>query len=1114
MSTSLLDPSPVRPEEDSPERFRTVGAPTDERTSTEIGGSDQRPRLPGSRFFGNASIRTKVILITVVPLVAMFVFSGVLARSVLDEAQAANRIQDFARLGNESSSLVDVLQTERSSAAAYVTNPGQSADHPTLKNFTEHARTTDEDLRLFLAQYEQLDDDIAEPISSEYEQVKRGFSALSRNRAAVLSQARQGSGVRVGAAVTIYGQLITSLLQMKERLAAASAGDETLSNQLTAVAAFAKYKEAVWQQQIVVRTALEDGQSQFTNDTFGAFRAAVSDESAYRAQFALSGTPKQQEIRNSTVTQELTYQQLRTRAANAGLGNKLSFTLDTWLETSDRENKLLRSVETQINAITVEAAGDFRSDAMRKAIGVISAALAALIVALLVSLAVARSMIRPLVSLRSSALEVAYQSLPDVVRKLQEADSKTAEQASAETVARTLEVRSSDEIGQVAQAFNAIHLEAVRVASEQARLRQSVSAMFVNLSRRSQLLVDRLIRLIDGLEQGERDPDRLAELFKLDHLATRMRRNDENLLVLGGADSGRSWSKPAPLVDVLRAAAAEVEQYTRVKLGTVDDSVQIASGAVNDTVHLIAEILENATSFSSPRTDVTVDARREGNQVVVEVIDQGIGMSRQQLAEFNERLAKPPVFDIAVSRMMGLFVVGRLASRHGVKVMLRDATGGGVLVMITLPSGVLHGARPKEPDLGLRPVERVVSERVDRPEPLSYVPTGGFGGPTAYQYDEQSGAHSTTFHGTSVPTQAPVPAPAEQPIPRRQPAPVVRAESWNGFQTAAERRASHAAPDAEVVETPPSATSAPATYGAYGARSYGTNVVDATPVEPFEASWAQPTQPLPVRPLPEQPLPTRALSDQPLPTRSLSEQPLHQRSLPEQPLPARPVAQPPALPSRSAFVDGPAPASALAPLPVQALPVQPAPAPPQPVVAPDPTIEMPLPIFEATENDWFRARNLPRVPEAAGAQPTPPAAPPAPRVHVSMNETPLTHHANGTTLVAPPAPAPARPAAPAAPVAPPVASQPSESWKSAADAGWRAAQAAAENQPTSTTTSGLPKRVPMAHYVPGKVERSEAPPATRRSPEAVRGVLSSYRSGLEQGRQAGGPAGTGSKEEM
>jgi len=1077
VSTSLLDPSPVHHSEGSAERSPAVDARTEERANVEI-GEQSRPRLPGSRFFGNTSIRIKVIWITVVPLVAMFLFSGILARSVLDEAATASRIQDFARLGNESSTLVDLLQVERSAAAAYVTDPGRTADHPTLKHFVEQGRTTDADLRGFMAEYEKLDDDIAAPIDSEFEQVKRGYGVLTRNRDAVLEQARQGSGVRVGAAVTIYEQLITSLLQMKERLAGAAVGDEALSNQLTAVSAFAKYKEAVWQEQIVVRTALEDGNRRFTNDTFGAFRAAVSDESAFRSQFTLSATERQQEIRNTTLTQELTYQQLRTRAQNAGLGNPLSFSLATWLETSDRENSLLRSVETQLNTLTVQAAGSFRTDAMQKAIVVISAALGALVVALLVSLAVARSMIRPLVGLRSSALEVAYQSLPEVVRKLQDADQQTAAQTAAQTQARTLEVRSGDEIGQVAQAFNAIHLEAVRVASEQARLRQSVSAMFVNLSRRSQLLVDRLIRLIDGLEQGEQDPDRLSELFKLDHLATRMRRNDENLLVLGGADSGRSWSKPAPLVDVLRAAAAEVEQYTRVKLGSVDDSVEVASGAVNDTVHLIAEILENATSFSSPRTDVTVDARREGDLVVVEVLDQGIGMSRTQLAEFNERLAKPPVFDIAVSRMMGLFVVGRLASRHGIKVMLRDASGGGVLVMITLPATVLH--RPAIDAEPPRSVERVASERLDRPAARSYVPTASFGangfddGPTgAFPTTVVSPAASTTFRSAAA-----EPDITTNDMPRRQPGAASRVESWNGFQTAADRRsaapeaapqaspiAAHAAPAAP---TPPAPTLSAPTPAAVppSVRTGPEPVVPADYGASVAESWAQPTQPLPT-----------------------------QASLTQ---------------------------------------------------LPDRTVEMPLPIFEATESDWFRARNLPRVPEAAGAgrqpQPNSPVvtAAPAPASALPPMTVPTTSAAAMPPAPAVPmAPAPAvRPvpaSTPAAPPAPVAAGRPmasdyavavdapgrrtgTERWQSPADAGWRAARAVAEAAPAATTTAGLPKRVPMAHYVPGRVEQSAAKSTTRRSPEAVRGVLSSYRSGLEQGRQVGHPARTGTdsakQEEM
>ncbi len=224
-------------------------------------------------------------------------------------------------------------------------------------------------------------------------------------------------------------------------------------------------------------------------------------------------------------------------------------------------------------------------------------------------------------------------------------------------MAHGVDINSNDEIGQVAQAFNAIHQEAVRVATEQAQLRLSVAAMFVNLARRSQLLVDRLIRLIDKLEQGERDPDRLAELFRLDHLATRMRRNDENLLVLAGAEGGRRWAQTAPLIDVLRAAIAEVEQYTRIKIGSVDDA-EITAKAVNDVVHLVAELLENATSFSSPRTEVLVDARMVHDQVVIESKIRESVCRREQLSELNERLAKPQILEVTVSRMMGLFVVG------------------------------------------------------------------------------------------------------------------------------------------------------------------------------------------------------------------------------------------------------------------------------------------------------------------------------------------------------------------------------------------------------------------------------------------------------------------------
>ena len=298
-----------------------------------------------------------------------------------------------------------------------------------------------------------------------------------------------------------------------------------------------------------------------------------------------------------------------------------------------------------------------------------------LLLAILFAWLVARSMARSLRELRQGALSVAQFGLPHAVSRLRDpslSGSLTPAQV-ADQIAEPLPVRSRDEFGQVTEAFNAVHLEAVRTAAEQAALRSSVATMFVNLARRSQILVDRLIGHLDRLERGEEDPDRLAELFQLDHLATRMRRNDENLLVLAGADSTRMQREPAALIDVLRAAQSEVEHYTRIEFGMIDRDIEVSAHAVNDMVHLVAELFDNATAFSPPnstRHGRGPPARRRRAALVE---DRGIGISREQLRDLNERLANPPMVDVAVSRMMGLVVVARLANRHGVKVELRPA---------------------------------------------------------------------------------------------------------------------------------------------------------------------------------------------------------------------------------------------------------------------------------------------------------------------------------------------------------------------------------------------------------------------------------------------------------
>jgi PAS domain S-box-containing protein len=252
----------------------------------------------------------------------------------------------------------------------------------------------------------------------------------------------------------------------------------------------------------------------------------------------------------------------------------------------------------------------------------------------------------------------------------------------------------------------------IRDVTEQAALRKSIGDLLHNLARRSQGLVDRQLELIDELERHEVDPDRLDELFRMDHLATRMRRNVENLIVLSGVDQRRRWSESVPLGDVVEAAVAEVEDYSRVQITGIHD-LTLAGQAASDVAHLLAELVENATSFSSPTTMVKVSGGPTGNGYVLEIEDHGIGMSDADLAEANRRLAEPLAADIAVSRMMGFHVVGRLAARHGIRVQLRDRWFGGVAALVLLPAALL-GSAGEHPAMAPRVPAGVMAS----PEPL------------------------------------------------------------------------------------------------------------------------------------------------------------------------------------------------------------------------------------------------------------------------------------------------------------------------------------------------------------------------------------------------------------
>nr|WP_304633577.1 nitrate- and nitrite sensing domain-containing protein [Pseudonocardia sp. C8] len=330
-----------------------------------------------------------------------------------------------------------------------------------------------------------------------------------------------------------------------------------------------------------------------------------------------------------------------------------------------------------------------------------------------VILLLGRQMVRSLRLLRSSALEVAERKLPAAVQSMRSGQAPNA-------LVEPVPLDSRDEIGEVARAFDAVHGQAIRLAADQAGLQQNVNSMFVNLSRRSQALVERQLQLIEQLESNEQDPDQLSNLFQLDHLATRMRRNSENLLVLAGTDLAKRNVAPVQVVDVLRAAVSEVEQYQRVVVQT-PPTATIAGRAANDLVHLLAELLDNATNFSPPDSQVVMSTTRTADEsLLIEISDRGVGMSDAELADANQRLSGPAEVDVSASRRMGLFVVGRLAARHHVGVRLASAAvgggSGGLSASVTVPAQLVPSAQRPEEHLDAGPPPQAAAAAPPAPE--------------------------------------------------------------------------------------------------------------------------------------------------------------------------------------------------------------------------------------------------------------------------------------------------------------------------------------------------------------------------------------------------------------
>ena len=327
-----------------------------------------------------------------------------------------------------------------------------------------------------------------------------------------------------------------------------------------------------------------------------------------------------------------------------------------------------------------------RAQGHRELVGIVlivAAGLVVVVAALILTGSFARRLSQDISGLAATAHRLADEQLPQLIER-QRAGEKVSQ---ADPTALGPQPKTA-EIADAVAAIASLQRTALSAATAEAGLRDGLRQVFVSLGRRNQSLLQRQLRLIDALEQKASSPAALADLFTLDHLTTRMRRHAESLTILSGAAPGRTWTEPVPIIDIIRAAVAEVEDYKRVTVFTMAEDA-VTGPAVADMIHLLAELVENATLFSPSTSRVEVRAERVANGFAIEIDDRGLGIAPDQLADINQQLAKPPDFDLANADRLGLFVAGRLAARHNVRVSLRPSPFGGTTAIVLMPGSIV-----------------------------------------------------------------------------------------------------------------------------------------------------------------------------------------------------------------------------------------------------------------------------------------------------------------------------------------------------------------------------------------------------------------------------------------
>ncbi|WFE52833.1 nitrate- and nitrite sensing domain-containing protein [Micromonospora sp. WMMD1155] len=630
----------------------------------------------------SASLRTKIVAL-LVSLAALWAFAAWVTLRDGFNVLGAQTLD--SQVAQPSESLLTELQRERRMSVAYLgrRDQGLAQELQAQHERSEKSATTfAESARSWRARFASSD----ELIGRIDEMVAR-LDGLGEMRAAVVS----GSVDRAGAAAAYTG-VLDSLFRVYAAMG--QLDDEQIAQDTVNLTRLVRVRELMSQEDALFAGMAAAGRvsapeyTQFAH-LVGAQRFLVAE--------ALAELPDADRERYVQMTEGQAFTRLRAledRMVTAGRPNApLPVEAGDWQAAIDPSLKEQEAVVLAGGDALVKRATPVAVWVVIRLVLAAGLGLLAVIASVVVSITTARALLRQLGRLREAAWQLADERLPRVVDRL-----GRGEEVDVATEAPPLEF-GTDEIGQVGKAFNAVQETALRTAVEQADLRRNVREVFLSLARRTQALVHRQLTLLDAMERREHDAEELEDLFRVDHLATRMRRNAENLIVLSGSTPGRAWRRNVPMVDVVRGAVAEVEDYTRVNVLPLGE-VSLAGRAVGDVIHLLAELIENGLSFSPPHTTVEVRGQSVANGFAIEIEDRGLGMSEEDLAAANHRIVDQSELNLANASRLGLYVVSRLTERHGVRVRLKESAYGGTTAVVLIPLELVTEDGPNPEDSG------------------------------------------------------------------------------------------------------------------------------------------------------------------------------------------------------------------------------------------------------------------------------------------------------------------------------------------------------------------------------------------------------------------------------